>query len=460
MCQFLKGLYSANGSIIESAQRVTYKGTSKKLIQQIQIMLSALGIRSYITTNKPSEIQWDNGLYTSRESYDLNITSDINLFKELIGFTQKYKMDKIKEKKKISPQTSTSIVDIEYIGDMEVFDYTVEADEHTVWQGGLHLSNCGELPLPKNSACCLGSINIANFVKEKNLDKKGYEKAIETAVRFLDNIITINEYALDVIKLNATSDRRVGLGLTGLHYAMLKLGIKYSSPEGVVFTEKVYEILRNHSYWVSTELAKEKGSFTKFNVELYLQSKFIKNLPTKIREKIRADGIRNVCLNTQAPTGTTSLVANVSSGIEPTFAPVYERRYESTDEKGNSVKETKIIADSLLDQYIAEGKDVSHFEGTYDISPEWHLKIQEAAQRYIDSAVSKTINLPKNYKLSELSELLLKYIPSIKGVTIYKEGSRGDEPLKQLDIDEYSKRDKDAEDISKEMDCPTGKCAL
>ena len=319
---------------------------------------------------------------------------------------------------------------------------------------------CGELPLPKNSACCLGSINIANFVKEKNLDKKGYEKAIETAVRFLDNIITINEYALDVIKLNATSDRRVGLGLTGLHYAMLKLGIKYSSPEGVAFTEKVYEILRNHSYWVSTELAKEKGAFTKFNVDLYLQSKFIKNLPTKIREKIRADGIRNVCLNTQAPTGTTSLVANVSSGIEPTFAPVYERRYESTDEKGNSVKETKIIADSLLDQYIAEGKDVSHFEGTYDVSPEWHLKIQEAAQRYIDSAVSKTINLPKDYKLSELSELLLKYIPSIKGVTIYKEGSRGDEPLKQLDINEYSKRDKDAEDISKEMDCPTGKCSI
>lgn len=309
---------------------------------------------------------------------------------------------------------------------------------------------CGELPLPEYSACCLGSINIANFVREKNLDIQGFKKAIGVGVRFLDNIINVNDYPLDRIRLNATSDRRIGIGITGLHYAMLKLGIKYSSKEGLDFTEKVYEILRNHSYWSSTELAEEKGAFNKFNSEAYLNNKFVKSLPYKIRARIREHGIRNVCLNTQAPTGTTSLLVGVSSGIEPIFAPVYERRYWSGDE----IK-TEIIADKLLSTMISEGKDVSHFEGAYDISPEEHLKIQEAAQRYIDSSISKTINIPEDYPVEELSELLLRYIPQLKGVTLYREGSRGESPLRALDPKKYFDKAKTGETIT---ECNIGGC--
>lgn len=222
MCAFLKGLYSANGSIIESVQRVTYKGTSKKLVQQIQIMLSALGIRSYRTTNKPSEIEWDNGVYTSKESYDLNITSDTGIFKELIGFTQKYKMDKIKEKKRSNPQKSTNIVNIEYLGDMEVFDYTVEAEEHTVWQGGLHLSNCAEVGLlAKHSvtgesgwqACNLSEGNMAKVKTEEE-----FYAVCEAAsiIGTLQAGYTNFEYLGPVSKDIMEGEALIGVSMTGI----------------------------------------------------------------------------------------------------------------------------------------------------------------------------------------------------------------------------------------------------
>jgi ribonucleoside-diphosphate reductase alpha chain len=309
--------------------------------------------------------------------------------------------------------------------------------------------------LPPYGSCCLGSINISNFCKDDKFDRKGFEHSIEIAVRFLDNIVTINDYPLEKIKANSTSDRRIGLGLMGLHYAMLKMGIKYSSEAGIAFTEKIYEILRNHSYWTSTELAKEKGAFEKFVPEKYLKSAFVKTLPTKIREKIRLDGIRNTCLNTQAPTGTTSIIASVSSGIEPIFAPVYERRFYS----GDNIQ-TEIVADSLFEQYKEEGRDTSHFEGAHDVSPEWHILIQEAAQCYLDSSISKTINLPEDYPIEKMSELVLKYITKMKGITLYREGSRGESPLKPVSKKEYKNRQKDAEDVAKEVKCPSGSCSI
>lgn len=308
---------------------------------------------------------------------------------------------------------------------------------------------CGEQMLPEYGACCLGSINISNFVKEKNLDIKGFKKAIGVGVRFLDNIITVNDYPLDKLRLNATADRRIGLGLTGLHYAMLKLGIKYSSQEAIDFTEKVYEILRNHSYWTSTVLAEEKGAFNRFHAESYLNNKFVKTLPHKIRARIREFGIRNVCLNTQAPTGTTSILAGLSSGIEPIFAPVYERTYFSGDKK---VK--KIICDPLFTYMKNNKKDIKHFEGAYNIKPETHIAIQSAAQQYIDASISKTINLPENFPKGKLSRLILDNISNLKGLTIYREGSRGESPLKMLPLNAY----KEAVVGQDKIECAIGGC--
>jgi ribonucleoside-diphosphate reductase alpha chain len=314
---------------------------------------------------------------------------------------------------------------------------------------------CGEIPGPAYASCDLGSINVSNFVKNKKFDRKAFEQTVEVGVRFLDNVLQVNEYPLSKLKEVGTSDRRIGLGLCGLHYGMVKMGIKYSSEAGVEFTEMIYEILRNHSYYYSTELAVEKGSFQKFDPEKFLKSAFVKTLPTKIREKIRKDGIRNVCLNTQAPTGTTSILADVSSGIEPIYAPVYERTFFSGDDK-----KKEIIADNLFQKMTELGEDTTAFEGALDITPEQHIAIQEAAQRYLDQAVSKTVNLPNSYKVNELSEIVLRYISKLKGITFYREGSRGDSPLKPLDVAKYSKRSKTAEDVAKDVACPTGVCGI
>jgi len=322
---------------------------------------------------------------------------------------------------------------------------------------------CGEIPGIPYAACDLGSINVSNFVKNGQFDRKGFEATIEVAVRFLDNIVSLNDYALDKIKAVETSDRRIGLGLCGLHYALMKMGVKYSTEEGIEQVEKIYEILRNHSYWSSTELAKEKGSFPKYEPEKFLKGTFVKTLPTKIREKIRKDGIRNVCLNTQAPTGTTSILARVSSGIEPIYAPIYERTFFSGDDK-----KKEIVADELFLQMVEEGKKIDIFEGAMDITPEQHIQIQEAAQRYIDQSISKTINLPKGFELNDLSEIVLKYMSKLKGITFYRDGSRGDSPLKPLDIhkidiNKYIKKakDTDADDCDgKGNDCANGVCNL
>ena len=126
----------------------------------------------------------------------------------------------------------------------------------------------------------------------------------------------------------------------------------------------------------------------------------------------------------------------------------------------NEVTKIEIISDELFSTWIEEGKDIRHFEGSHDVSPEWHIKVQEAAQRYIDSAVSKTVNLPKDYSAKDLSELLLHYMPNLKGITVYKDGSRGDSPLVPLDPSEYKNRTKDAEDIGKGAECSTGACEI
>lgn len=316
---------------------------------------------------------------------------------------------------------------------------------------------CGEQFLPAYGCCCLGSINLSNFVKNSEFQWTRFKSIIETSIRFLDDVLAVNTYPLSEIQAQSMKERRIGLGLMGLHHAMLKLGIKYSSKLGVEFTEKVYELLRNKSYLASSLIAAEKGVFTAYDAEEYLNSGFVKNLPTKIRDSIRKNGMRNVCVNTQAPTGTTSIIADVSSGIEPIFAPMYRRRYNS-----DQGMQEEILIDPLLDEFIKNDLSVSHFEGAYDIAPEKHFVIQETAQRYIDSAVSKTINLPEDYTPENLKKIWLKHVDELKGTTLYRSGSRGKEPLSPMPLDpklakELAKKDDHVESTSA---CKDGTCDL
>ncbi len=315
---------------------------------------------------------------------------------------------------------------------------------------------CGEQFLPSYGCCCLGSINLTNFVKDQEFNWDRFEETIKLSIRFLDDVLSVNTYPLEEIQKQSMKERRIGLGLTGLHHAMLLMGIKYSSRAGIEFTELVYEFLRNKSYWASMELAKEKGAFPAFDAEKYLSSGFVKSLPTKIRNAIREYGMRNVCVNTQAPVGTTSIIAETSSGVEPIFAPMYRRRFNTND----GPKEETLI-DPLLDYFIENDLSVKHFEGSHDISPEKHFMVQEAAQRYIDSAVSKTINLPEDFTPDQLSKVWLKYADEVKGATLYRTGSRGKEPLTPIPLDVKTAKEKiKAEKIEAVSTCVDGKCDI
>jgi ribonucleoside-diphosphate reductase alpha chain len=246
-------------------------------------------------------------------------------------------------------------------------------------------------------------------------------------VRFLDDVLSVNSYPLPEIEAKCSQLRRIGLGVLGLHHMLIELGMKYNSVKGLEFVDKLFKFLKNESYEASIDLAIEKGSFPGFDADKYLKSNFVKTLKPSIRERIRANGIRNCALNTIAPTGTIAMICDVSSGIEPIFAMAYERRYRKGDEIA-----MEVVADSLFKRYVAEGRSTKNFQNSYDLSIRDHLEMQRTCQRHVDNAVSKTINLPHGTSEEELSELYMEFLPELKGVTVYPVGSREDQPLTPL----------------------------
>jgi ribonucleoside-diphosphate reductase alpha chain len=289
---------------------------------------------------------------------------------------------------------------------------------------------CGEIWMSPYDCCCLASLVLPRFVKSGKMQWDLLRDTVATGVRFLDDVLTVNIYPLPEIAEKCTQLRRIGLGVTGLHHLLLELGLGYASPSGLEFVDKLMGFIKHASYEASTELAAEKGTFPAFRAEQYLQSKFIKTLKPSVRAKIAAHGIRNCALNTIAPVGTGSMVCDVSSAIEPIFAVAYERRFRRGDELA-----TEVVIDPMFARFEAEGKDTSHFLGAHELSIRDHLEMQRTCQRHIDNAVSKTINLPGDTSPEELSALYMEYLPELKGVTVYPDGSRKDQPLTPLSRD-------------------------
>lgn len=319
---------------------------------------------------------------------------------------------------------------------------------------------CGEINLPPYGNCCLGHVNLSNMYDEnkKDVNWKRFAKTIRTGIRFLDNVLTINHYPIPECREVGERSRRIGLGIVGLHYLLIKLGYRYGDQKCLEFLDRLFATFRNEAYLASIELAKEKGSFPAFNFEKYSQESFFKQLPPRIQKSIKEFGIRNAVMLTIAPTGTTSMVLGVSSGIEPIFAPIYTRHFRD----GNIWRE-EIVVDKLFAQYYNQGNSIDHFCGAYDIPVEEHLAVQATIQKYIDSAISKTTNLPNDYPVEKLSDVILNYAQYVKGFTIYRAGSKGTEPLEPIDI---SKVDIDALMKNTEIDvtsidsCKNGVCEL
>jgi ribonucleoside-diphosphate reductase alpha chain len=290
---------------------------------------------------------------------------------------------------------------------------------------------CGEIWLSEYDCCCLGAVVLPRFVLNGDIQWEELAETVRLGVRFLDNVLTVNTYPLPEIKDVCSSLRRIGLGVMGLHDMLLMLGMKYTTDRALEKVEEVMAFIKNTAYEASIELAKEKGPFPKFKAEEFLKGGFAKTLKPSLRSKIAEHGIRNCAILTIAPTGTTSMVQNVTSGIEPMFAPAYRRKFRD----GEELRE-EVVVHPLFQQFVAEGRSVKHFQGAYQLKLRDHFEMQRICQKHLDNACSKTINVLPGTSAEELSDLYMEFLPELKGLTVYPEGSREDQPLTPLTYEE------------------------
>ena len=278
---------------------------------------------------------------------------------------------------------------------------------------------CGEQPLGAWAVCNLGAMNLTAYVKDGEFDYNSLEKDVAVAMRFMDNVIDANFYFYPQTYESQMDIRRTGLGTMGLGDALIMMKVRYGSDESVKLIDRIYKTIRDTAYRTSALLAAEKGAFRKFDKERYLNGWFIKRLPDDIRDLIAKNGIRNAVILTQAPTGTTSLLAGVSSGIEP----VYNFEFVRKDRTGEHT-----VYHPLYEEWKNShpGEQIpNYFASAMDLRPEDHLKVQAKVQEYTDSSISKTVNAPNDYTVEDVKNLYTKaYDWGCKGITFFRDGSR------------------------------------
>jgi len=288
---------------------------------------------------------------------------------------------------------------------------------------------CGEEGLPYWGVCNLCSINIAALVNEKGeMDYQRLTDVVRIGVRFQDDVVDADVYIFDEIKkVQLKGERRIGLGTMGLGDAFIKMKIRYGSPESLEVIDRIYKTIRDVAYEASIDNAKEKGAFPKMDSKKYLDGYFVSQLPEALKKKLKKYGIRNSLLLQQAPTGSTSLLAGVSSGIEP----VYEFEFIRRDRLGEHT-----LRHHLFDQWFAtftkeHGREPtkeerpSYFVSANDLTPENHVEVQAAIQKYVDASISKTVNAPATHTVDDVKRLYtLAYDLGCKGIAYMREGSR------------------------------------
>ena len=301
---------------------------------------------------------------------------------------------------------------------------------------------CGEIFLPPFGVCNLGHINLSRFIKgtaenipatgrtwqeaQDAFDVERFKEVVTTGVRFLDNITDLNVYHIDENKKVQTDERRTGLGILGYGELLVRLGLRYGSTEALRFTDWLFGKLAQYSYTASMELAKERGAFPKFDPEKFVKSGFMQRMADgfgNLVRDIQEHGIRNVTLNTIAPTGSVGTMLGTTTGIEPYFLVEWtaRNRIGTADEEANVLTSLKAKFGDDLPEY---------FVTTKDITPEEHVRTQAAAQRWIDASISKTVNLPNSATRNDVAKAYeLMYKMGCKGGTVYRDGSRDKQVL-------------------------------
>jgi ribonucleoside-diphosphate reductase alpha chain len=291
---------------------------------------------------------------------------------------------------------------------------------------------CGEQPLYSYESCNLGSINLAKFATNGKIDWDRLKEVITTAVHFLDNVIDINKYPLKQIKKITKANRKIGLGVMGFAELLIQLNISYDSKKAVSLAEKLMKFVSKEARQASIDLAEIRGSFPNFRKSIWAK---------------KYERMRNATLTTIAPTGTISIIAGCSSGIEPLFAVSFIRNVldgtklvETNPYFEALAKEQKFYSKQLMKKIAKTGttKNIKQippnikriFKTALDIKPEWHVQMQAAFQKYTDNAVSKTINFPPNATLADVRKAyLLAWKLKCKGITIYRYGSKAEQVL-------------------------------
>ncbi len=315
---------------------------------------------------------------------------------------------------------------------------TINRHNPTPKLGMIEATNpCGEQPLLPYESCNLGSINLGKMVAKVNsgykIDYQKLARTVETAVRFLDNVVDANKYQLPQIEQITRGNRKIGLGVMGFADMLVLLGIPYNSEPALEVAEKVMSFIDREAKKVSAELAKERGPFPNFRGSIY--------------DKPRSPKLRNATVTTVAPTGTISIIADASSGIEPIFSLAYVRRVAEGEDllvihpifKQMAI-EAGIYGPDLLQEILGREsiQGISSipeqmrklFVTAFDVSPEWHVRVQAAFQKYVDNAVSKTINLPASATQDDVREIFtLSYRLGCKGITVFRTGTRGRQVL-------------------------------
>ena len=472
----LRGLFDADGSM----QGRQSKGVSIRLAQSnlgilkaVQRILLRFGIFSKIYVNRRGEgiSKMPNGKggtknYLHKPQHELVISKEnIRYFYQKVGFGNSHKMEKLEKavksyKRKMNRERFIATVnEITQSALEEVYDAKIPGI-NAFDANGFYVHNCGEQPLLPYESCNLGSINLTRMVENGKINWEKLRETVRNAVHFLDNIIDANNYPLKEIEAITRANRKIGLGVMGFADMLIKLGIPYNSEEALQLAENLMKFIEAESHKKSAEIGEERGSFPNFEKSIW---------------KDKYSAMRNATVTTIAPTGSISIIAGCSSGIEPIFAISFIRNvlggtrlFETNPLFETMAKERGFYSARLLEEIAKTGsaqkieavpEDVKKiFVTALDIQPEWHVRMQAAFQKYTDNAVSKTVNMPSDATVEDVRKVYeLAWKLKCKGVTVFRYGSK---PEQVLYIGEI--KTKETRFVSAESEyaggCPTKTC--
>ncbi len=448
---FLQALFTADGHVSGQREKglgVRLTSVRRDLLVDVQRLLLNFGIASVIYSNRrPNGARTlpdgcgGTAEYHCQAYHELVIgKASVASFAAEVGFLTTAKQAALTERLAAyqrGPYRETYLATVEAVepdGEEEVYDLT-EPVTHSFVANGIVCHNCGEQGLPSWGVCNLGALNLAAFVRDGQFDYPSLAEHARVAIRFLDDVVDANDYFIEENRVAQLGTRRTGLGTMGLADALLAMEIRYGSEESLPVIERIYQTIRDSAYDMSCDIAAEKGTFANFDKEKYLQGRFIGRLPASIRAKIAEHGIRNAVVLTQAPTGTTSLLAGVSSGIEPVYDFAMLRR----DRTGEHVLYHPLYQ-AWHDAHPG-APTPDWFVKAADLTPEDHVRVQALIQTYTDSSISKTVNAPNEHTVQDVDRLYrMAYDLGCKGVTYYRDGSR-DAVLMHLDEKKEAKAD-------------------